>query len=402
MEAFNLFTGKRLIVSSILLQFIAAICWISDVHSVSVAAVIFSVGCLSATLFNKRSTYSDDKPQKHEADFESESNNDALIQQSFDKITQQFSLMKSDIDQIRDIVNSATTKLSGSFSGMENDSMGQIQMLRKLVESLLNATDGNEYENQTHGINEFADETNEIVSEFVKVIHTIVSSGQQVGESFSTMNGQFDDVVKLLDDIDQITSQTNLLALNAAIEAARAGQAGRGFAVVADEVRSLSQRTAQFSDEIRNLVFSTKDSISGLSGTVGNIVSTDMSIADVSQSRVVEMWTEMKQLNDEVVTQSHTITDISKKMQEHISTGIISLQFEDMASQLMDHICTRMVVLEEFIEEITKLSISESKAVNARSDFESLLTKYTDRFSHMTDKKSVSQGSIDTGEVELF
>lgn len=69
--------------------------------------------------------------------------------------------------------------------------------------------------------------------------------------SISELESASQGTESVLDSIEDIASQTNLLALNAAIEAARAGDQGRGFAVVADEVRSLSLRTAQSIEEVR-------------------------------------------------------------------------------------------------------------------------------------------------------
>ncbi len=332
-----------------------------------------------------------------------------LIDQAFEQVSDQFGILHQDMDQMRDIVNSATTKLSDSFTGMENDSAGQMQMLKHLIDSLATAAKGSEHDLQTSGINRFAAETDQIVEGFVQLLQQIIGSSTTVGQSFDVMNSQVEDVVSLLNDINQITSQTNLLALNAAIEAARAGEAGRGFAVVADEVRSLSQRTAQFSDEIRNLVMSTKGSIEALAETIAEISSTDMSIANDSQGQVKIMWKEMRGLNKDVIKQSETISTISSKMQQHIVTGVISLQFEDITIQLMAHVTSRMSALESYVGELVKIHMDDSADGNEPSaqsnrvaQLQAIVSDHGELFDNMANNKAVHQDNVDAGEVEMF
>ncbi|HON78789.1 MAG TPA: methyl-accepting chemotaxis protein [Spirochaetota bacterium] len=95
-------------------------------------------------------------------------------------------------------------------------------------------------------------------SSILDVLNNQIVEKKVLAENLSsTMNGIYAhsmEIETIISVINEISFQTNLLALNAAVEAARAGNAGRGFAVVATEVKNLSQKTAESSKSIKEII----------------------------------------------------------------------------------------------------------------------------------------------------
>ncbi|MGF6967333.1 methyl-accepting chemotaxis protein [Paraburkholderia sp. WC7.3g] len=117
---------------------------------------------------------------------------------------------------------------------------------------------------------------------------TSMAAVEQMRGTMDNISASSAKIVEITALIEEIALQTNILALNAAVEAARAGEHGRGFAVVAGEVRSLAQRAAIAAKEIKALVRTSAEAISGGAVHADRVVQAMVDVRGAIQ-RVVEI-----------------------------------------------------------------------------------------------------------------
>ena len=216
-------------------------------------------------------------------------------------------------------------------SAMGASSLAESQNEQTRVISVTTAELSTSFEHVAQNANEMADVTNAsndtVTSESVRVQETVqqidklVDDVEKSSESMQLLNEESSNVTSMLKVIEDVAEQTNLLALNAAIEAARAGEAGRGFAVVADEVRTLSQRTSESTEQIKQMLSRFRNvatetfNLMGQQLEVARDTSSKAELAHRALSEILGSITRIKQMNDLVASaieeQSAAVKDIS-------------------------------------------------------------------------------------------
>ena len=313
----------------------------------------------------------------------------------------------NNIERLKDIILDAVQLLSSSFTTLADQSSEQERHVYELIDKL-NQKPVEASEGVDDGLSKsgFIDETRDILEYFISIVTDVSRGGMTMVYTVDDIEQQMDNVNALLTDISSIANQTNLLALNAAIEAARAGDAGRGFAVVASEVRELSQTSNKLNDKIRDVVGQSKININKAKELVGEIASRDMSVAMQHKKRVDDMLTSLDEQNEFVDIKLSQIGSITKGVELGVAKGIQSLQFEDIARQLCEHIDGHMLSVKDLVER-TSSKLRATTEYDTAALVDSLVSFNEELKGITSDAKSShsktsSQTDMDEGEIELF
>ena len=320
-----------------------------------------------------------------------------LNRETLNSLQQQISQIAEENRQIAGLISNAISKLTDSFQGMNQQTENEDRMLHSLIDE----------DEQGQNFGEFIRETESVLVYLADTVLKTSQESQLVMEKLEAMNGNVDGVISLLDDVKDIASQTNLLALNAAIEAARAGEAGRGFAVVADEVRKLSQKSDAFSDEISDITMSVKTTLQDALKKVSDVVTADTEMARDCKTKVGDISARMLQLNDKTQQVINGTGQVSQSIAGLVNQAVTSLQFEDMCTQLSQHINKRLDTVSELAGIIEALQQAQTQPDNLEQ-CRQMLADVKQRAEGLqpkiaaTEHKSVTQQSLDSGDVELF
>jgi methyl-accepting chemotaxis protein len=300
--------------------------------------------------------------------------------------TQQTQAAQTELQRAKTLIGEAVDTLVQSFAGLAAQAEAQLQ----LAESLARGNTGVE----THGISfkQFVDEIAQTMSSFVEKTVENSRVAMLLVEQMEHIVTEVERVNRLLDEIHGITSQTNMLALNASIEAARAGELGRGFAVVADEVRNLSNRTETFNGQIRGLITTVGTSVTSAEGLINQLASQDMMFTLQAKQRLSDTSQKINQLDERMAESIDALKQGVGQLTDQVGDAVRCLQFQDMTSQLMDHVGRRLDGIDE------ALAVGDLPAGSEAQDAEHVLRALEERLLH----SPVRQSAMDSGSIDLF
>ena len=166
------------------------------------------------------------------------------------------------------------------------------------------------------------------------IVSQAVSQGKSAAGKIDELGQAAQEIGKVTETINAISSQTNLLALNATIEAARAGEAGKGFAVVANEIKDLAQQTAAATGEIAAKIKGIQDSTEATVTEINEIARINDEVDGIVTTiatAVEQQAATTQEIADNIAQTSQGITEVNENVAQTTEvSGTIAKDIADV------------------------------------------------------------------------
>lgn len=169
-------------------------------------------------------------------------------------------------------ISAASQKVAEGIAEQSGESKKSLESIESMFEAFKEIVGRSEeiLENSEKSV-QLAISGNLCIHDHMEQLKEVTSAICRTSEATKRLYLKVQEMSKILDTMDKISSQTNLLALNASIEAARAGQAGKGFAVVAEEIRKLAEESMVSAKRIGEIIGSVQQESDSINEKMADI-----------------------------------------------------------------------------------------------------------------------------------
>ena len=316
--------------------------------------------------------------------------------------------LKDDLNKTQQINSESFTTLNSAFYQLLKMSSEQSESLHKVLLSISKdkaaaLTGGEHDDTDAIDLKVFIASTHHFLNNCSDLMLEITAQSNDAVNKIAVMESQMFNINELVDNAKKIANQTNLLSLNAAIEAARAGNMGRGFAVVAQEIRLLSDTSNKFNDEIRGQVTQAMKTFIEAKVMVERLATGNAEKSSQTQARLHQELVKFEELERSLEVNLDNLMSLSVDTKMCVNDSVRSLQVEDIISQLSEHNLLQAENMKQVL-----LACSELLSQEERAEQHSFIDKLKDAAEQLKQQslqaqnKTISSGSMDEGEIELF
>lgn len=243
-------------------------------------------------------------------------------------------------------------------------------------------------------------QSKEALSAVIGNLRSVSNVARHTLENMRNATETMENIRQVISEIEYIADQTNLLALNASIEAARAGDHGRGFAVVADEVRKLSGRSTTAAAQIGKLIKTVETDLQGMyletEENVGQTEKLSLNSELIINETMDKLNESMKHAKEELDGLSADTDSLARD----ISSIVISMQFQDITRQKIEHVIEPLRTINGNGERIMaqlKGESGEMDITDLSKDINWLENMYT-----MESERQVMKETLESSEPEIW
>ncbi len=217
------------------------------------------------------------------------------------------------------------------------------------------------------------------------------------------LSAQTSELNEMAGAVGQIADQINLLALNAAIEAARAGEHGRGFAVVADEVRKLASMSADTGQKMIEKVTNIVEAVNDTQKQAEESITHNRTVVDDGKTTIDSVFSRLQDTIETLQDDSSSLRSSSEDIRDQISNVLVSFQFQDRVSQILNKVLNDMNTMVENVNgsQSQRLDAKVLTPVNFEEQIAQMKNCYTTEEQHYMHNTSQVHGGPDTTDSDL-